>query len=470
MRARLTAEEEYRHGTHAAILEVLAEARRADDAVVLAEALSLAHHCLLGPDHGQLRLRLAQEQVDVAQRTGRGGDLLVGLLWRTVDLFLAGDPSAAAHLAELRARLAARDHLAVGYVVRAIGVMLALRAGRLAEAEALAVECRERGAIVGDEDADGWYLGQLVAIRWYQGRVGELVDPLVAGAHSSNRSVVDRSGLAALAVAAAVAGDRNRAAGALARLAAPGLTAVPRSSAWLATMYGLVEAAHRLDDADLAAAGYRLLRPYAALPMVASLGVACFGSVRHALGVAALTTGDRAAAAEHFAAAVERNTALGHEPAAALSRQRLAQALVRSPGPGAAASRTDASASGVPARGTTLAGRSRRPRRLGGARRGHAPPGPPGGECRTGHSRDGSRSRRAGVPGTTAGGDTGIAPAAAGRAGAPPVRATDRAAAERARAVRPRRPRRAIAGRAGLAGRGARHRGRAGRAGADLRQ
>jgi len=45
-----------------------------------------------------------------------------------------------------------------------------------------------------------------------------------------------------------------------------------------------VEAAYLLVDVDLSARAYDLLRPYARLPMMASIGVACFGSVQHALG------------------------------------------------------------------------------------------------------------------------------------------------------------------------------------------
>ncbi len=43
--------------------------------------------------------------------------------------------------------------------------------GRLEAAEQLAQECFERGAKAGDVDADAWYGAQLVAIRWYQGRL-----------------------------------------------------------------------------------------------------------------------------------------------------------------------------------------------------------------------------------------------------------------------------------------------------------
>jgi hypothetical protein len=55
IRARLAGEADYLRGEHAAILAVLHEVRAAADPVPLAEALSLAHHCLLGPDHVRLR-------------------------------------------------------------------------------------------------------------------------------------------------------------------------------------------------------------------------------------------------------------------------------------------------------------------------------------------------------------------------------------------------------------------------------
>jgi hypothetical protein len=67
--------------------------------------------------------------------------------------------------------------------------------------------------------------------------------------------------------------------------------------------------------------------------MMASLGAACFGSVEHALGVAALTMGRMDQAIEHFRGAVRDNLALGHFPAVVLSRSRLAEAYTRRGGP-----------------------------------------------------------------------------------------------------------------------------------------
>jgi hypothetical protein len=341
LRVRLTGEEDYRTGEHAAILAMVAEAGRAGDPVALAEALSLAHHCVLGPEHGALRLKLASELIGEAARTGRRGDRLMGLLWYTVDLFLGADPHAERRLEELRGLLADGEHLAVGFVVSAIEVMLAIRNGRFEEAEALAAACAERGVAAGDADAVGWYGAQLGTIRWYQGRVGELMPTLSELVASPTLSVVDNAYFAGLAVAAAVTGDRRLAAGMLARLRGRHLAELPRSSSWLTSMYGVVEAAHLLGDTETTAQAYALLAPFARLPMIASLGVTCFGSVHHSLGVASLTTGEAARAVEHLEEAVRANQALGHWPAVAMSRSRLGEALALRDGPRSEAARRE---------------------------------------------------------------------------------------------------------------------------------
>jgi hypothetical protein len=329
VRARLAGENDYRTGQHASILAILDQTRLCADPIVRAEALSFAHHCVLGPDHGALRRRLAEELVGEGARTGRRSDLLMGLLWQTVDQFLDGDPHAERRLAELRSLLAGENHLAIGFVVAAIEVMLTIRAGRLDEAEQLAKECAERGAEAGDADATAWFGAQLVTIRWYQGRLPELLPLLMEMVHSPTLSAVDNSYFAAIALAAAMDGDRRTAGGALAVLRGRSLTHLPRSSSWLVTMYGVVEAANVLDNTMAAARAYELLRPFAHLPMTASLGVACFGSVHLALGVAAMTMNNLDRAVNHLREAVHANLALGHWPAVVAARRRFAEALER---------------------------------------------------------------------------------------------------------------------------------------------
>jgi hypothetical protein len=337
LRARLVAEADYRDGTCDAILAVLDEARLSADPLARAEALSLAHHCVLGPEHGDLRRKLAEELIGTAAGTRRRSDLLMGLLWLTVDQFLAGDPHAERYLAQLRDLVAGDGHLAVGFVLSAIDVTLRIRAGELDEAEALASACAERGLAAGDADATGWFGAQLAAIRWYQGRTAELVPMLRELVHSPTLSAVDNSCFGALAVALATAGDQRRAAGELARLRGRDLAGLPRSSSWLVTMYTAVEAASLLGDTCTSAQAYALLTPYAHLPIMASLGVACLGSAEHALGVASLTLGEADRAVGHLRAAIDGNVALRHWPAVLLSRVRLAEALTLRAGPGDAA-------------------------------------------------------------------------------------------------------------------------------------
>lgn len=327
LRLRLTAETDYLSGRHASTLALLEEARSSADPIVLMEALSLAHHCVMGPEHGELRRRIAAELIAASLRTERGGDLAMALMWHVVDLFLDGRPHAHRELGDLREFLKHDDHLAVGFVVSAIEVMLAVRAGRFDEAEELSRACAERGAQAGDVDATGWHGGQLLAIRWYQGRVLELLPVLDELVHSPTLSAVDNSFVTAQAVVAATAGDRRKAAGALAALG--DLAELPRSSTWLVTMNGVVQAANLLDDADLSAQAYELLLPFARLPMMASLAVTCFGSTQHALGVASLTTGHVDRAVDHLRAAVKDNLALAHWPATLHSRLRYAEALTR---------------------------------------------------------------------------------------------------------------------------------------------
>jgi hypothetical protein len=366
VRTRLAGEADYLHGTHAAILAALDEVRAAADPELLAEALSIAHHCLLDPDHVQLRRELAVELIKASFRTERRSDLLMGLLWQTADAYCEGDPHAGRLLGELKDHLRARGHLAVGFVVSAIDVMLAIRAGQFGEAEALVAVCARNGAAAGDVDHEWWSGAQLVTIRWYQGRLVELLPMLHDRVRSPGLSAVDNSAVAALAVAAALSGDRPRAASSLAALSGSDLAALPRSSSWLVTMNGIVEAAYLLEEADVATRAYELLRPYADLPMIGSLGITCFGSAHHALGVAALTSRRLEAAIEHLQAAAKHNLALAHWPALVASRQRLAQAYALRGGPGDAdAARREldtatgeATAVGLPAPDRPVAGPS----------------------------------------------------------------------------------------------------------------
>src|SRR6185312_14486516 len=118
------------------------------------------------------------------------------------------------------------DDPVVRYVVQAIEVMFEIRAGRLARAEQLAARCARTGAAAGHPAAARWHGSHLIVIRWYQGRVAELLPAI--------RELATVSGgdyTSALAVAAAVAGERAEA-----------RTALTGSASSVVALYGVIEA------------------------------------------------------------------------------------------------------------------------------------------------------------------------------------------------------------------------------------
>ncbi|GAB3878572.1 hypothetical protein GCM10029964_029420 [Kibdelosporangium lantanae] len=209
IRVRLAAEADFRVGGHSTALRLSGHEAGAEPSAVqpsLAlppESLALLHHCLRSPDQLELRQTLAEDLLGGAVSRI---DLLMGLLARTTDSFLAGDPHAGRVLRELNEALDEDNHLAIRYVTEAIEVMRTIRAGRLDEAEHLARQCYEHGRKAGHSDASAWYGAQLVTIRWYQGRLTELLPMLTEYVDMPGLSAADNSPLAVLALASAMAG------------------------------------------------------------------------------------------------------------------------------------------------------------------------------------------------------------------------------------------------------------------------
>jgi hypothetical protein len=134
-------------------------------------------------------------------------------------------------------------------------------------------------------------------------------------------------------------------------------------------MLAIVEAALVLGDANLARQAYGLLMPYAALPIVPSLAVTCFGSVERVLGLAARTFDDLDAAVAHLDRAVAANRLLGNRPVTAVTLADLADVLLVRGGDGdrdravtlLAEARAEAEAMGLTARAAACAARLAEP-------------------------------------------------------------------------------------------------------------
>jgi len=329
LRARLAAEEAFDGAPVEAVLDALAAARGTGDPRAHAEALSVTHHVLLTPALAAGRLALADELVRVASEAGLGVLALMGLCWRAVDLFLAGDDRAVAALEDLRERANALGCQNILYVVGAIDAMLLIRAGRFAEAEAASVRCRALGEAIGEVDTLGYHAAHLMGIRWIQGREAELLD-LAGEVAASPTLVADDFAFRTTAAAfMARAGLRDEARAALDGLAADGLARLPQSTTWLVGMTGVVELAVELGDPAIAREAYDLLAPYAGVPTLGGMAVICLGSTERALGLAAGVEGDWARAADHLERAVAANARLGNLPLVAVARADLAGAVGR---------------------------------------------------------------------------------------------------------------------------------------------
>lgn len=326
---RLAAEQAYRGGPVNPVVQGVETARQTGDARALAEALSLCHHALFTPEYTRSRLAVATELISVASVANDKLLSLIGLCWRAADLFLLGDSSASAALTELRLRAEALRCRSILFIVRAMEVMLAIRAGQFTQAEQSAAACYELGNEVGDADALGYYGAHVAAIRVFQGRETEIADLAASIATSPTLTEREQSFSSAAALFALRGGQPHQARALLERLRRDGLHSIVPTSAWLLTMLGVAEIAAELDDAQIAQAVYDALLPYAELPVMASLAVVCFGSVQRPLALAALTCGKVDLAIEHLTAAVTANEQLGHRPATVQARAELALAWLR---------------------------------------------------------------------------------------------------------------------------------------------
>jgi len=343
---RVAAEAVYEGGPVEAVLRATEAVLVFGDDAASAEALSLLHHVQLGPSPGRARLDLAEEVVRLAARAGDPLLGLVGLCWRTVDLFHLGDGRAGQSLQELHERAEAAGCEALAFVADVIGAMRLARRGRLTDAEAAASAAFERGVAAGDPDAPAYFGAMLAALRWWQGREAEIVEQVRAAAASPRLGPNDHAYVAADAALSAALGDQEGAEEALARLTGVGLGALPESSSWLTTLFLAGEAAFLLGDAEVAHEVRALVEPFADLPVMPSLAVVCLGSARRTLGLASATVGDLDAAVDHLEEAIRADRRLGSRPMAVLTEHALA-AVRRARG-----------AAGDAARAEELAGRA----------------------------------------------------------------------------------------------------------------
>ena len=307
--------------------QAVAAARAAGDPPTLASCLLAQHHAIWAAGTARDRLRIAAEVAGLAERSGDQEILLEGRLLAATDRLELADPGFRAELDEFLRLADASRQPRFRYAALIRRAMLALLAGRLAEAgrligqaEMLGEECGEPG--VRDVRYDqGWDL--LAA----QGRLGELggtlpemfPDPESAQARGARALVLLASGA------------RAEAAEVVAPLLTAGPETIPFDRQRLLSLTYAVELVAAFGVTPVAERLYAALLPFEDEAVVSGAAITFKGAVAHYLGLLAAALGQAATAAAHLERAVAAHDRLGAMAWSLRSRYWLARARLEEP-------------------------------------------------------------------------------------------------------------------------------------------
>ena len=280
--------------------EAVAAARRLGDDEITLHTLSCRLHTnFLSPQN------FLQDSRDFADLSWRVGDLFrycwARHTYTRVALTFGWVSEAAAATTEIAA-IAARERFATLAIWAASNeVVLALIAGRFADAERIGTEIQARQHQMGIDDIDGVYSVQMFAIRREQGRLGEVapIVRLAAKLHPSEPTW--RPGLAVLC---AELGMVDEARHEFATMAPDGFASVPRDSMWPCSLTFLAEVCVAVRDVDEAHVLYAALEEFRGLTMMAAFTMN-FGPAERLMGSLAALLGRNDDAHQHFVAALD---------------------------------------------------------------------------------------------------------------------------------------------------------------------
>jgi len=212
-------------------------------------------------------------------------------------------------------------------------IVYAMNCGRFDEAEA----CLDRAANLGRgsvRDSEALSAGILF---WLRDMRGELTDPaeaedilqVVGSRLLSSSAGTDQIMKASIVEVCLAVGQLDEARRQLHELFDDGIEQLSRNENWLVTMSLASSAAIALNEAKIAERLFRLLLPYESLMFVHDHLHISRGSVASSLGALAGISGRHDEAVERLRAAIEREEAMGAEPAALDSRILLIQQFER---------------------------------------------------------------------------------------------------------------------------------------------
>jgi DNA-binding SARP family transcriptional activator len=293
---------------HELSAEAMEIAEALDDSTARAYAFGAVRRANWEPGRLSERLSAATSMLTCARETG---DLELELQahgWLIVDLLERGEIDAVD--AQLEVFAAGAERLRQPLYLWNAAVWRAMRtilAGRLDEAERLALDALALGAGTEQITAPHYYAIQVFLLRREQGRLDELLGPAREFAGTLPAVPAWRAVFGWLQ---AELGQADEARATFDLLAADAFGELPRDGNWIAALCVLTELCVRLGDPHRAESLYALLLPFADLNVTVALAIGCLGSAERYLGLLAAISGRPERAIGHFERAIEANAAL----------------------------------------------------------------------------------------------------------------------------------------------------------------
>ncbi len=306
--------------------DAVAMARRLDNDVVLARALMARHFAIWGPDTAPQRIAIADELVNVGERSRDAELVFMGRDVRLTALLELGDIVGARH--EVNAVRALYDELrqpVVQWALTRWDAFFALMEGRLDDAEEAMTRTAELGTRLQDPDAVAQYFGiQSFILSQERERLTDLEDAFREEAERHPHLAGYRAGMAYMQ---AVAGRKQEARIELDRFVERGLDAITRDQTWTAAIGLLCRVAAIVGDAETNRKIHELVAPYTDLCVIVGDGTAYGGSMAQFAALTAWRAGDLETAEDLFEQAMARNLTMGARPFTARAQRDLAEML-----------------------------------------------------------------------------------------------------------------------------------------------
>ena len=305
--------------------EAMELAVRCQDPAALAWAQYARMWASFDPDQIDERLDAIRHVVALVDE-GHSPELLYDAhLIELGSLFWQGRPDlAVTKVAEHRQTILASGIPIFRWFIDAIAAELAVIAGHGEQAEQMIVEVGATGARIPSHDLARFATIPLLALRYDQGRLAELVELLEYIATSNPALPAWRALLAQALISARRASEAHAI---LTELAANDFSWLRRDVNWLWVVTAAGDACAQLGDGEIAQVIYRLLAPLPAQAVISGPALAFWGPVDRYVAPLAALIGRTEEAETLFNRAIASLDAVGARPLAAATRRDHARAL-----------------------------------------------------------------------------------------------------------------------------------------------